>query len=37
VVYLLMDKLRRRSPLDRQLGRHHEDTATRTGAQPQTT
>ncbi|CAN5701670.1 efflux RND transporter permease subunit [soil metagenome] len=34
VVYLLMDKLRRRSPLDRQLGRHHDDTEASTGAQP---
>jgi multidrug efflux pump len=31
VVYLLLDKLRRRSPLERQLGRHIEP-----GAQPQT-
>ncbi|MBC7378283.1 MAG: efflux RND transporter permease subunit, partial [Burkholderiaceae bacterium] len=46
VVYLLMDKLRRRSPLDRQLGRQHEDDSSASathgpvagpGAQPQTT
>ena len=27
VVYLLLDKLRRRSPLERALGRHGEDAA----------